>query len=241
MAACAAGAACAVGACAATTAQAADADEEGRRIAYAPPNNRVESLAEQHAMIRANSFGLLACALDGTDAGPQLHASHLPFVLDAERGPLGTLIVHVARNNPLWQDLEMRGEATVIFSGPHHYISPRWDGAMVPTWDFEAVYVRASVRVLGDEESAAALGALIEQSESKLAAEADDSAAEPGGWTAGGVPESELRGLRRHIMAMELTITQLEAKRKMGQNRAPLLRRLCGSALARVLSHSQLK
>ena len=165
VAACAAGAACAVGACAATTAQAADSVEEGRRIAYAPPNNRVESLAEQHAMIRANSFGLLACALDGTDAGPQLHASHLPFVLDAERGPLGTLIVHVARNNPLWQDLEMRGEATVIFSGPHHYISPRWDGAIVPTWDFEAVYVRASVRVLGDEESAAALGALIEQSE----------------------------------------------------------------------------
>ena len=219
MPACATRAACAVGACAAT-AQAAD--EEGRRIAYAPPNNRVESLAEQHAMIRANSFGLLACALDGADAaGPQLHASHLPFVLDAERGPLGTLIVHVARSNPLWEDLEMRGEATVIFSGPHHYISPRWDGAIVPTWDFEAVYVRASVRVLGDEESAAALGALIEQSE--LAAEADDSAAEPGGWTAGGVPESELRGLRRHIVAMELTITQLEAKRKMGQNRAPLL------------------
>ena len=213
MAACAAGAACAVGACAATTAQAADGVEEGRRIAYAPPNNRVESLAEQHAMIRANSFGLLACAL------------------------------HVARNNPLWQDLEMRGEATVIFSGPHHYISPRWDGAIVPTWDFEAVYVRVSVRVLGDEESAAALGALIEQSERELAAEADDSAAEPGGWTAGGVPESELRGLRRHIVAMELTITQLEAKRKMGQNRAPLLRRLCGSALARVeyCLHSQLK
>ena len=34
------------------------------------------------------------------------------------------------------------------------------------------------------------------------------------------MPESELRGLRRHIVAMELTITQLEAKRKMGQNRA---------------------
>ena len=63
-------------------------------------------------------------------------------------------------------------------------------------------------------------------------AEADDSAAEPGGWTAGGVPESELRGLRRHIVAMELAITQLEAKRKMGQNRAPLLNNTLWLSLA---------
>ena len=44
---------------------------------------------------------------------------------------------------------------------------------------------------------------------------------EPGGWTATGViPDEQLGMMRKHIVAMGLTITTLEAKLKiMGQNR----------------------
>jgi len=54
-----------------------------------------------------------------------------------------TLHGHIARANP--QRLE--GEALLIFSGPHAYISPTWyiEPNRVPTWDYVAVHVRGRV------------------------------------------------------------------------------------------------
>ena len=48
-----------------------------------------------HDVIRAAPFAPIATR--GADG--ELIVSHLPFLLDADRGPLGTLIAHVARAN----------------------------------------------------------------------------------------------------------------------------------------------
>jgi predicted FMN-binding regulatory protein PaiB len=50
----------------------------------------------------------------------------VPLLLDAERGPLGTLVGHMARANPHWQSFDVRAPALAIFQGPHAYVSPRW-------------------------------------------------------------------------------------------------------------------
>jgi transcriptional regulator len=53
-----------------------------------------------HDLIEAHNFGLLVADAGG---GAPPEAAHLPFVLDRDRGALGTLIAHVARANPIWR------------------------------------------------------------------------------------------------------------------------------------------
>ena len=104
---------------------------------YIPESFRESHLATLHAFIRQNSFGTLVSEQDG-----ELVASHLPFLLDPERGPYGTLVAHMARANPHWQAFDGDAEALAIFQGPHAYISPSWYATeqSVPTWNYTAVH-----------------------------------------------------------------------------------------------------
>src|SRR5947209_17888505 len=53
-----------------------------------------------HDFIEAHSFGLLVSA-----SGGEPFASHLPFLLERDAGPHGTLVGHLARANPQWHGL----------------------------------------------------------------------------------------------------------------------------------------
>ena len=99
-----------------------------------------------HDLIEAHNFGLLVAG--GDDGAPE--AAHLPFVLDRARGPLGTLIAHVARANPIWRRLAPGREVLIVFQGPHAYVSPDWYAAsgLVPTWNYVAVHGYGVPRLL---------------------------------------------------------------------------------------------
>ena len=71
---------------------------------YQPPHFREDRLDVQHALIRAHPLALLVTV---GDAG--IEANPLPFLLDAEASPLGTLRAHVARANPQWRSSIPRG------------------------------------------------------------------------------------------------------------------------------------
>jgi len=79
-------------------------------------------------------------AVDLITAGPDgLHATFLPMLHDASAG---SLVGHVARNNPHWRAVgEAAGESLAIVRGPDAYISPSWyaskaeHGRVVPTWN----------------------------------------------------------------------------------------------------------
>src|SRR5688500_17707071 len=105
---------------------------------YIPPAYEESRLEVLHAFIRQYSFATLV-----TQGNAGLTASHLPFLLDTSRGQQGVLRSHVARPNAQWKDLNLEGEALVIFQGPHAYISPRWyvEKVTVPTWNYAAVHV----------------------------------------------------------------------------------------------------
>ena len=87
-----------------------------------------------------------------------LVADHIPLVLRPATAGLGQLVGHVARANPLWQ-MDPSHEVLLIFQGPQTYISPNWyatkadGGKVVPTWNYVAVHVQATLSVVHEPDA----------------------------------------------------------------------------------------
>jgi transcriptional regulator len=186
-----------------------------------------------HGVIRRYAFGTLVSALDG-----ELLATHLPFLLDPDRGPHGTLLGHVARANPHWRgfaggpdggaDGRPGAEALVLFQGPHAYVSPTWyatEGA-VPTWNYVAVHAYGRPRLLAD---AAAVRALLE----RLVRGFEDPLPAGERWSMERLDGDYAAQMAGAVAAFELPISRLEGKRKLSQNRSPADRRGVVGALRR--------
>jgi transcriptional regulator len=153
-------------------------------------------------VIDCHSFGTLISNGEGG-----LQASHLPFEFDAEQG---LLRCHMARANPQWRDFGDK-DVLAIFQGPHGYISPSWyqTELAVPTWNYVAVQVYGTPRIIEDDaEVAALLESLVTEHESWFEKPWKLEASEE--WQ---------RNLRRAIVGFEMKITRVEAKAKMSQNR----------------------
>jgi len=114
---------------------------------YIPRAFAVTDKERLFAFIRANSFGILFSQTNG-----QPCATHLPFLLQTDSGPNGTLWGHFAKANPHWKEIE--GEVLAVFSGPHAYISPTWYEAenTVPTWNYTAVHAYGHVTLVQEND-----------------------------------------------------------------------------------------
>jgi transcriptional regulator len=178
---------------------------------YVPPHFRVDDVAELHAAIRA--FPLATLVTDGPNG---LTANHVPMLLDADAGPHGALLAHVARANAQWRDLERGVETLAIFCGPNAYVTPSWyatkreTGAVVPTWNYIAVHAYGRPRTFDDPER---LRTLVE----RLTAHHEAERAEP--WAVGDAPPAYIAGQLRGIVGIELRIERLVGKWKLSQNR----------------------
>ncbi len=167
---------------------------------YVPGHFDASDLGFCHDVIRAYPF---APIITGTTA------SHVPFLLDAERGPSGTLVGHVAAANTHHADLTgSGGPALVVFTGPHAYVSPTWYDTQpaVPTWNYCVVHAVGSARLLDDEATRRYLA--------RLAAHFDSS------WRFEALPADYQAKMVRGIVAFELEISRLEGKAKLSQNRS---------------------
>ena len=178
---------------------------------YQPAQFAEHRPEEWHRLIREHPLGMLVTA---TAVG--LEADHLPFVLEAERGPSGTLLAHVARANPVWRAVGEGDAVMVVFRGVQGYISPSWYPSKhehhrhVPTWNYEVVHVHGRIRVLDDTNAVrGAVAKLTRQSE----------AGEPVPWKMGDAPADYLASELAHIVAIEIAIERIEGKRKLSQNR----------------------
>ena len=178
---------------------------------YLPSLYSETRLDELHRLIRAHPFGMLVAT------SPQgLEATHIPFVLEAERGAQGVLIAHVARANPLWRELADGQEVLVVFRGAHGYISPNWYESKrehhqhVPTWNYEIVHAHGRVRVLDDLKFVRGMVAkLTRQQEAAL----------PAPWKMSDAPADYLDEQLAQIVGLEVEVTRLDGKRKLSQNR----------------------
>jgi transcriptional regulator len=176
---------------------------------YLPKPFEEHDLALLHEIIEAYSFGMLVAP---ASAGPPM-IGHLPFLLHRAEGPQGTLLLHVARANPLRALLEEGAPVLAVFRGPHGYVSPGWYTSRdeVPTWNYAVVHAHASPRPLDEAELVASLASLA----------AIHERGQPDPWTLADLG-AETRGrLLPAIAGFALTITALEGKLKLSQNRKP--------------------
>lgn len=174
---------------------------------YVPSYSRADDPAFAARLMREHSFALL---ITHGEAGQV--ATHLPFLHDPAGDTPGVLWSHMARANPQWRDFAAGREVLVVFQGEHAYISPAMyppgdGGPNVPTWNYEAVHAYGVPRVLDD----AAAGQLLVRTMKHY--EGAESGYE--------VPADFLRENARAVVAFEIPITRVEAKRKLSQNRRP--------------------
>lgn len=178
---------------------------------YQPPAFVEDRLEVLHQLVRRAALGhLVTVGTEGIVANP------LPLLLDADRGPLGTLVGHLARANPQWQDVAPGSEALVIFAGPDAYVSPsaypsKADGRrVVPTWDYVVVHARGPLVVHDDPTWVEGLVRRLTD---------HHEAARPDPWSVDDAPRRFVDGMLGAIVGIEVPLTRLEGKRKLSQNR----------------------
>ena len=170
--------------------------------------NRVPVL---HEFLESNPFASLI-----TMGASGLFASHIPMVLEKDGSEFGRLKCHVSRANHQWQDFSPEVEALAIFKGVDHYITPTWymekqeTGKVVPTWNYEVVHVYGKLQAIQDHDWLMAhLNNLTNIHE----------AASPEPWQVSDAPEDYIETMAKGIVGLEFSITRLEGKWKVSQNR----------------------
>lgn len=180
-------------------------------MTYPSPAFREERAEVLHAAIRGLHFGLLVTQPEGGFA-----TSYLPWYLDAERGPHGTLVGHLARYNPQWQVPADGLDALVVFQGPHAYLSPSWypgtreDPRQVPTWDYLAVEARGKLVAFDDHERLYRLLTWLTDR---------NEAGREHRWYVADAPGDYVRAEMRHIVGIEVGVESLVGRYKLSQNR----------------------
>ena len=170
--------------------------------------------------IQQYDFGLLV-----SHGAAGLVASHIPFLVERRDGELH-LIGHLARPNPQAGGLADGGEVLAVFSGPHAYISPSWyaDGPSVPTWNYVDVHAYGTVRLIEDADW---LRRLLHHLSDR------HEAGNPAPWRMQDLPEAYLEGMLKGIIGLDITVTRLEGKFKLSQNRPAVDRPRVIAALER--------
>ncbi len=173
------------------------------------------------AFARDRGFGVLTLA--GMD-GPL--ASHIPFVLNKDGAALDA---HIVRSNPICSRLGEAGNggvsALLAVSGPDAYISPDWYGIedQVPTWNYVAVHLFGSVRLLPEEKLRSHLNDLSSFFERRLAPKP--------AWTLDKVTPDTYKRLSRMIVPVRMRIERVEGTWKFSQNKPDAARLAAAAAL----------
>jgi transcriptional regulator len=191
---------------------------------YIPPHFAVTEPEALHRIVREHPLGVLV-----THASAGLDADHVPFELDPDTGPLGTLTAHVARANPMWQRCPTGSSVMVIFRGADAFISPNWypskheSHRQVPTWNYEVVHAHGTLTVHDDERFVRGMVARLTRRH---------EAGEPRPWKMADSAPEFIDAMLRNIVGIEITITSLVGKSKLSQNRESRDRLGAADALA---------
>jgi transcriptional regulator len=199
---------------------------------YLPRHFTVTDLAQIAAFVDAAQSADLV-TFDGTKPvstrlpviweRPESFESMVPEVVDGAEvaGPAshGRLLGHIAIANDQWNTAQPGAQALAIVHGPQAYISPSWyeskarHGRVVPTWNYEAVHLTGTIAFHQDTE-------WLRGFVTRLTEQHEGGRAHP--WAVTDAPPEYIDGQLRAIVGVELTITTIEAKQKLSQNRSAL-------------------
>ncbi|NLC35981.1 MAG: FMN-binding negative transcriptional regulator [Alcaligenaceae bacterium] len=164
-----------------------------------------------HELIRQHPLGVLI-----THGRAGLDANHLPFELNTAQGENGTLHCHVARNNPVWQDIATGSDVLVVFRAGDAYISPQWYPSkqefhkQVPTWNYQVAHVHGKATIRDDERYVRGLVARLTRAH---------EASLPVPWKMTDSPPEYIDAMLQAIVGIEIEITRIEGKSKLSQNK----------------------
>lgn len=171
---------------------------------YIPELYKNENREEIENFIHQNGFAILVNQTQG-----KLWATHTPLLLETREDGKLILTGHISKANPQALSFNDNDEVLAIFSGAHTYISSSWyDHENVPTWNYLAVHVYGKVRVYNHEEALDFLKKLVDKYEAKS----------KNPIRVENLSEKTMREARG-IVAFEIEITNLEAQKKLSQNR----------------------
>lgn len=164
-----------------------------------------------HELIAQHPLGILVA-----NGKSGLSANHLPFMLHPKEGAQGVLHCHVARNNPVWQDLENGDEVMVIFRAGDAYISPQWFPSklethkQVPSWNYIVAHAYGQVTIRDEERYVRGAVARLTRIH---------EASQPVPWKMTDGPKDYIDAMLKAIVGIEIEITSLIGKTKLSQNK----------------------
>lgn len=147
-----------------------------------------------------------------------IEVDHLPCTGHVDVGDLRIIRAHVARGNPLWKALQNRSDVLIVFQSPNAYISPGWmpnrkrHGKVAPSWNYAAVHVNGTARVIED-------GEWLKEHLTALSHAQEQHRIEP--WSLDETPQGYIESLLPFIVGIEITVTRRVGKRFVGQQRSP--------------------
>ncbi len=171
---------------------------------YIPDIYKNENKAEITDFINENGFAVLV-----NQTNQKLWGTHIPLILEKNDSGKEVLVGHISKENPQSKSFDNDNEVLVIFSGAHSYISSSWyDHENVPTWNYLAVHIYGKVRILNYEKSIEHLKKLVDKYESNSSnpVRIEDLS-----------KKTMLQA--KGIVAFEIEIDEIQAVKKMSQNR----------------------
>jgi transcriptional regulator len=171
---------------------------------FTPDIYRNDNKEEIHAFLQENSFGILINQTEG-----KLCATHIPLELDTNKDGAAVLQGHISKENPQWKGFTDNDEVLAVFTGPHSYISSSWyNHENVPTWNYLAVHVYGKIKIVEGEAVIESLKKLVNKYEknSENPIRIEDLS-------------QKTMMQTRGIVGFEIEITEIQATKKMSQNR----------------------
>jgi transcriptional regulator len=159
--------------------------------------------AEWRAFLKEHDFGELIAPGANRDL-PVVVPTH--FVWDGDK----TVLLHLARANPVWEAIEERPRALLSVFGAYAYVPGHWnqDEYGVPTSYYAAVQLACDIEAIDDD---ATLAKILESQLAHFQPEGKHAPVEPG--------DNRYAKQFGAIRGLRLTVTDVRAKFKFGGNR----------------------
>lgn len=213
---------------------------------YLRAGHAESSIPVLRQLIRDYPLGVLTTAIPSAEH-PLIQATHIPWVLDVQdessETEVGVLRGHLARANPhsktMVESLTSSGSTTrvleqevmVLFTAtPNHYVTPKFytetkptTGKVVPTWNYAAAQVYGKAKIYYDsksDETGEFLGRQISDLTNHTETTIMDytgAGGRPDQWKVADAPGRYIDILKKNIVGIEITVSQLVGKFKMSQ------------------------
>ena len=195
---------------------------------YTPPSFVENDRTTLHDFMDQNSFATLISNDD-----QESFASHLPLLIERERGTQGVLTGHFSRANPHWQ-MANGQRVLIIFHGPHAYISPGWvqSTTMVPTWNYLAVHAYGVLRIVDEPNQ-------VKDILTRMVGKYESRREQP--WSMELADDGFIDNLTSAIVGFEVEIDRLEGKWKLSQNHPAERREQIISGLLNTARHDNIQ